>query len=515
MKPTKSMVDFAVVDAGTNVMGALTDTGQRKLFYVNGLWWVFWGDKTNILYSTSPNGTSWSSQTIFRAGKYGDRLGMYYDGVYIHYAFTTTNAGEDVFYRRGILNANATISWSDSEQVVYDTLPGNTTWVPDVTVDSSGYPFVTYRRRNSSERVPFVSKSSLNNGTWQTDAGFPYQLSSTDGYWYPLPESLSNDRIYVAYCYANYNFRGRLWNGSAWGNEENIAAMNAKNGLGSTVTFRNNLYLAFQTAAPYTYRVYKRTYDVGWDSGTDLGSVSSGNHIPSLTLIGNDRLVVFHYYSGVTSYLLYVDGVVSSWQSWVTNSQYGLCLQSTYSVTSNNDVGYANNNPSDPFQIYFAYLEVVNIFPLLLVSDGSLSGIRDRSYELSFTVLGSTGNTSTTTIYSAGRGAPGEVTGVASYSYDSGSDVLTVTVTHSSDEVVVIRWGSAIPSNVVAGYWVIFQASFTMVALVGLVAAGSFVMIAMSGEADLPALVMVVSFAFAGVIGAIIVSLIFQAAIAM
>jgi hypothetical protein len=81
---------------------------QRKSFFTQGRTWVFWADATNIYYSTSTDGSTWSSTTTVRASGYGYTFSIWFDGTYIHYA--SANGGSYIYYRRGLPNADGTIT---------------------------------------------------------------------------------------------------------------------------------------------------------------------------------------------------------------------------------------------------------------------------------------------------------------------------------------------------------------------------------------------------------------------
>jgi hypothetical protein len=91
---------------------------QRKTFYANGRFWVFYSDGTNIVYKTSTDGMTWSEATTVRAGAYGYYFSVWFDGTYVHYAVGRSSVGEALFYRRGTPNADGTITWSTTAEEV-------------------------------------------------------------------------------------------------------------------------------------------------------------------------------------------------------------------------------------------------------------------------------------------------------------------------------------------------------------------------------------------------------------
>ena len=152
---------------------------QRKSFYANGRFWVFYSDGTNMVYRTSTDGSTWSSATTVRACTYGYKFSIWFDGTYLHYAYGSSSA---IYYRRGTPNSDGTITWSAAEQTVSTTY--NSARYPMISVDSNGYVFVGYSDYDGTNRYPYVIKSGNNDGTWgTTPSGFPYQLSTASATW--------------------------------------------------------------------------------------------------------------------------------------------------------------------------------------------------------------------------------------------------------------------------------------------------------------------------------------------
>ena len=164
---------------------------QRKSFYANGLFWVFYSDGTNMVYRTSSDGSTWSSASTVRASGDGTQFSTYFDGTYISYAMLPTYSGSDtIYYRRGAPNSDGTITWSASEQTVGTS---SYTTAVSIGVDSSGYPYIAYRAQ--SPRYCFVTKSSTNNGAWTTASGYPLQLTTVAGYWATIVVPLTNNKM--------------------------------------------------------------------------------------------------------------------------------------------------------------------------------------------------------------------------------------------------------------------------------------------------------------------------------
>jgi hypothetical protein len=207
---------------------------QRKSFYANGRFWVFYANSSNnVVYRTSADGLSWSDETVVRAGgDYGPNFSIFFDGTYVHYAANSTGSypwDSALYYRRGTPNSNGTVTWSAAEQTVHTTYDKASN--PAVAVDSNGYAWICYRELVNSSRCPYVIKSGNNDGTWgTTPTGFPYQLSATEtSYWAAAPVPLTGGKMLVVYA---HHFAGdygeqvkmRAWSGSSWLDEVTTAS---------------------------------------------------------------------------------------------------------------------------------------------------------------------------------------------------------------------------------------------------------------------------------------------------
>ena len=58
-------VSASTVASGITTSTATTSTHQRKSFYANGRYWVFYSDATDMVYKTSLDGVSWSVRPRF------------------------------------------------------------------------------------------------------------------------------------------------------------------------------------------------------------------------------------------------------------------------------------------------------------------------------------------------------------------------------------------------------------------------------------------------------------------
>ena len=176
----------------------------RGQFYAHGRHFIVYGDGTGFVYRHSADeGVTWSAPVTLRAtigSIFHDtegRLSIHFDGVYLHYLNGWNTSNQPLRYRRGRIEPNGGITWSAAEQVVLAANPNYLHRWLQVTADSEGYPVVGYCLYGETEA--YVSKSSTNDGTWVTEAGYPLQLSPPGLEWRVEVVSLGSKRLCVAW----------------------------------------------------------------------------------------------------------------------------------------------------------------------------------------------------------------------------------------------------------------------------------------------------------------------------
>jgi hypothetical protein len=243
---------------------------MRKCFYAAGRFWVFYSDGVNLVYVSSADGLNWTSPVSVGACSVGYRGSVWFDGTYFHY---TRYAPYNTYYRRGKPNFDGSISWSASEQVVYEgSATPDVYLIPTVAVDDKGYPWIGVQHQLGAVRVPKVVKSSRNNGTWATE--FTYTLNETsDNNWWVTVVPLTKGKVYVVYARGDptldlyYLPLGRLYDGLNFGSEENnLASEKVYAGLAMSAEAEgDDVHFAYLTELGIEQiRYNRRIYGVGW-----------------------------------------------------------------------------------------------------------------------------------------------------------------------------------------------------------------------------------------------------------
>lgn len=226
---------------------------MRKDFYARGRFWKFYSDGTNMVYRTSTDGETWSAPTIVRACTKGWSFSIWFDGTYLHYAYSVVRY-DPLYYRRGEPEVGGTIGWSAAEQPVPIDFD-NVYSPPTVCVDSDGYAWIGYMEYTGSDFFPYVIRSGNNDGTWgATPAGFPYQLSTlSTPNWQVLVTPLTEGKMLVMY-YRGLKIRAQHWNGiDTWSSEVGTATSTVDIIVYSSVAENDEVHLIFKDYGKLIY----------------------------------------------------------------------------------------------------------------------------------------------------------------------------------------------------------------------------------------------------------------------
>jgi len=258
--------------------------GYPRTFYAQGMYWAFYnkdGDYSNIYYKTSADGDSWSGEYTLAAGA-GNATYMWSvwldDSDYVHISYPDYHAAGSnyVIYRRGLTQANSTITWDTDWQVVLGYTPPRVLTRSMVVADPSGYPTIMfYMTLSAADRYTYIAKSTTNNGTF-TYVGVSKTIITANNHhrnW--LVQYPNSDKMYVLYngvSGANFvNIKGCYFNGAAWaGSDDTIYSGTlgqAYHGVRGVADNDDNLYVAYSLGAGVGGWYLKIRYSDGsWSS---------------------------------------------------------------------------------------------------------------------------------------------------------------------------------------------------------------------------------------------------------
>jgi len=145
-------VDTSVSQSSVGTSISSSATGypfQRKTFYANGRYWVFYSDVTGIFFRSSTDGKVWSDPTSVRLGGEGEDFSLHFDTTNIHMVYAYAGS---FTYQKGIPNSDGTISWG-TEYTVKST-------------DVSENRYLTSQRATGNiYQLPLSNTNPSENGT--------------------------------------------------------------------------------------------------------------------------------------------------------------------------------------------------------------------------------------------------------------------------------------------------------------------------------------------------------------
>jgi len=332
---------------------------QSKQFYAKELFWCFYSNGSNIVYRVSPDGEQWSSANIVCPIDFGAYFSLVLEdsGDYFHYSRNNSDTTA-LYYRKGQLNTNGTITWSAAEQTV-----GSTGYFTDpvICLDSNDYPWITYSVGDHAvPYYPYVTASTTKDGTWTTKSGYPLQLNDVDGL--TTIVSLTNGKLYAAFHSkeAQRYIYGKLYNGTSWGSLEQCSTTTAQNtyyAMFCVTSIGDDVHLVFLSSGNNVVYV-KRTYGTGWGSEETVQSSVSDRSTPVISHYGtrlyvawcNSNHVYYKTKNGTWSDL--VDWIDESTDTFPINDTLGTYLNA-YDVK----IGFMyETRASSPYNVRFNYI---------------------------------------------------------------------------------------------------------------------------------------------------------------
>lgn len=339
---------------GTDRLGAV---GHRETVYAEGRHWVFYGDGTNWGWRTSTDGVTWGNFTAIGAGTGYDTLGtIFYDGTYLHYL----RGG--IYYRRGDLESNGSISWSASEQ----TVASGDYFQKSICVNTSGYPYLAVYN-NTASRIE-IWGSSTNDGTWSTAAGFPYQPVANNGRYAQVVPLIDGDILAIQVRGSSNDIYSLEYDASAgtWGGALTVndnSSMRAIRTISATA-YNGTVYLTWVNSV---YDIYCDQYNgTSWGTNTLVYAGTDSTITSSISLTNTDGDIrIFWINDPSANHVYYKNRISSVWDAnptdWITDTAiysgvtYG-ALSAYESLNLITGVVYINGS-ANPYEIKYDYLD--------------------------------------------------------------------------------------------------------------------------------------------------------------
>jgi len=335
---------------------------QRKSFYAAGRFWVFYSDGTNMVYRTSTDGIKWEDPIIIRECSQGFLFSIWFDETYLHYAYSSEDETDPLYYRRGTPESDGTIDWSGVpvQTAVVGAL-NVSYYYPIVSVDSNGYPWIGYTRRDLTGWFPFATRSDNNNGTW-SGIEVPDQLSVVSRLRFVSVVPLTGGEMLAVYAGYVSRVNARRWNGAIWGIELSTSSKVFLPHQFNAGAEGDDVHLVFLSII---YSLVYVKYDYSSNSfmaEKNLLTGTSGWPSPVLSICKNNNLYVFwggYPEANTVYYFIYTAkkdtwGPVVKWKSEEKLYVNSLtCFYKQYSDYTG--LAYMTNSTS-PYKVKFNYI---------------------------------------------------------------------------------------------------------------------------------------------------------------
>jgi len=326
-------------DTGTTVATTTSGLGggyecyQRKNFYANGRYWVFYSDGTDGYCKSSTDGDTWTSAQAIKTGiDRSTRFSIHFDGTYFHYVTAMEAYNQPLTYRMGTPGANGTITWAAAEQTI---LAANATLEyrkPTVTTDGDGYPWVACDYVGGGNIHAYVLESTTKDGTWTTAGDSPHDLLVDNGCKATSLIPVASDDIYAFYVDISKKLYCNKWNGAAWEGQESVSvtAMLAESYYSAILNDHSNVIdVVWESVSPYKTHFRERSLTGTWGDTETL--VEESAYIdPTLSLIDNDgNLALFYADIDGDNKVYYMYRIAGEWDEsgteWLDETTDTIC----------------------------------------------------------------------------------------------------------------------------------------------------------------------------------------------
>lgn len=313
---------------------------QERSFYGAGRQWAFFMDASSYLCfrSSADNGVTWSATTQVKIIKtpgdvwsgswvsYQDAFSIYWDGTYVHTAAATDGYADRVEYQRGTPNSNGTITWTANQVNMFPGL--SSSGFPSVTVDTSGRPWVG---ASACGGGGWVTRSSTTDGTWSTDAGFPYQVTSgvsgptNECGWLKIVALTSNKMVAImVFVNTDTHIFARRYTGTAWGGfaksaNSVVVAATPRYTSWDCVAQDDNVHIVYLETTSYDIQYVKYQYSTNSFVGdTQLYAAATTTSSPAIIMDSANNLHVFWENDPTDDHMFYAKYVYdeSTWVSY-------------------------------------------------------------------------------------------------------------------------------------------------------------------------------------------------------
>ena len=366
--------DGTAATVGTSTStSTIPKSAQRNSFYANGRVWVFYYNGSSLDYSSSTDGSTWSSATfIATQGTGGNDFSFAYNGTDVFYLRDDGAAypsGATIHYRQGVPASNGVITWLAAEATICtgNGVSGQYCYHPTITVTSSGNAWIEFEYYDSSTYTTsvIVRENGHLDGTWsQAYSSIRNTVTNSNVQYYGTGiTALSNSRILAMWWDTSSatTIGFQMYNGATWA-ALLASTSNQPTTSNPSITGAGGIAnIAYETSSNNLVDI---KYFAGNNTKTETTIQSSvtTSSAPSVSAdTTNGNLYVFwggSPSSGHVYYKRYVNST-NTWDTdptdWLTESLTTNLAVSTFPLISNSKVGIVDEiGTSNPWSVRFS-----------------------------------------------------------------------------------------------------------------------------------------------------------------
>lgn len=196
----KADIDFISVD-DSFLHDSIRTTQQHHTFFDLDRYWIFYFNTTYINYRTVFRNGTVSQEYPLREWTHGKSFSIWNNSTSHEIDYVWSDSAlysSGVYYRKGTLQSDNSISWVAAEQTVIPPSATFAYYSANIAVDSEGYPWICCFRGVYGDGDFFtVVKSSSKDGTWTNATDFPHELGGAVYCWEGCLLPLSDGKMYV------------------------------------------------------------------------------------------------------------------------------------------------------------------------------------------------------------------------------------------------------------------------------------------------------------------------------
>jgi hypothetical protein len=320
----------------------------QSSFYAKGLYWLFYeqsdatceGQAGCMMYTTSATGSSWATPTQVPVHITDNDFSVYTNGTSVFYVrynetYFESSCGQKLLFGLGDLSTSGSITWQP-EKTIFTGASNRGYSDDEITVDSKGQVWVAYMIDNHSscggsgtERPEVMHSAGTNYASW---TGNTTLTTTSSDIWHIALVPVGSGEVYAAYwksesctgCSNNYDIHGRLYNGTAWGADEQISSTTTLSDVNAWLfSSSTSVYMIYFDNSTESYYFATRsssgtwTTNTIWTAETHTGAIAFSPSYYSLPdsagYDAKDKLFDLFYLNSTTQTIDQWSGSGSSW----------------------------------------------------------------------------------------------------------------------------------------------------------------------------------------------------------